>query len=70
MLLLPSAGCCCCCPLAAAAAPCRVYLGNRAAAVSFLNAAERVFVVDGFACWDPAVSSSLQPLLLLLLPDG
>lgn len=36
---------------------CRAYLSNRKAAVDFLNSADRVFVVDGYACWDPAVSS-------------
>ncbi|WIA38880.1 hypothetical protein OEZ86_002155 [Tetradesmus obliquus] len=30
------------------------FLANRQAAVSFLNAAGRLFVVDGFACWEPA----------------
>jgi hypothetical protein len=47
----------------------RAYLTNRDAAVAFLNAAERVYVVDGYACWDPAVSCRLRLLLPLAKRD-
>eukprot|EP00882_Tetradesmus_deserticola_P001214 GHRQ01001313.1.p1 GENE.GHRQ01001313.1~~GHRQ01001313.1.p1 ORF type:complete len:221 (+),score=62.38 GHRQ01001313.1:188-850(+) len=31
----------------------RAFLRNRKTAVEFLNSVDRVFVVDGYACWDP-----------------
>jgi hypothetical protein len=40
---------------------CRTYLANREAAVDFLNVLPRIYVVDGFACWEPYVSKPLQP---------
>ena len=41
---------------------CRTFLANREAAVDFLNTVERIYVVDGYANWDPNVSRIIIPL--------
>lgn len=48
-LLLP------CLPAPSPLCPCRTFLANREAAVDYLNTVERIYVVDGFANWDPEV---------------
>lgn len=35
---------------------CRTFLANREASVDFLNTVDRIYVVDGYANWDPNVS--------------
>jgi hypothetical protein len=54
--------CCCCC-----FSVCRTFLANREAAVDFLNTVDRVYIVDGFANWDPEVSLLLGVLYLSLV---
>eukprot|EP00878_Enallax_costatus_P000932 GHUV01001062.1.p1 GENE.GHUV01001062.1~~GHUV01001062.1.p1 ORF type:complete len:591 (+),score=127.90 GHUV01001062.1:65-1837(+) len=31
----------------------RTFLANREAAIDFLNSLERIYILDGYACWDP-----------------
>ena len=44
---------------------CRTFLLNRERAVDYLNMLDRLYVFDGYAGWDPEVTTSLLPALHL-----